>query len=165
MFTSIEDFTTEWSQEAKMTKQVLDLLTDQSLNQIITEKHRTLGRLAWHLVESIGYMTSLGLTFEVPDDNEEIRNSAKAIAKQYERVSESLMKAVKTQWDNQSLQINQTVFGEEWNNGASLRFTLMHQAHHRGQMTVLMRQAGLQIPDIYGPNYDSWIERGMEPLV
>jgi uncharacterized damage-inducible protein DinB len=26
-----------------------------------------------------------------------------------------------------------------------------HQAHHRGQMTVLMRQAGLTVPGVYGP--------------
>ena len=26
-----------------------------------------------------------------------------------------------------------------------------HQNHHRGQMTVLMRQAGLTVPGVYGP--------------
>ncbi|MFG0213973.1 DinB family protein [Brevibacillus porteri] len=165
MFTSIDDFVAEWSQEAQMTKQVMNLLTDESLNQVITDKHRTLGKLAWHLVESVGYMTSLGLKFEGPDSGEKVRYSAAAIAEQYERISEAILEAVKTQWDSESLRVTQTVFGEEWNNGASLRFTIMHQAHHRGQMTVLMRQAGLRIPDLYGPNYDSWIERGMEPLV
>lgn len=54
--------------------------------------------------------------------------------------------------------------GVKWQNGASLRFAVMHQAHHRGQMTVLMRQAGLTVPEIYGPTYESWIEKGMEPL-
>jgi hypothetical protein len=32
-------------------------------------------------------------------------------------------------------------------------------------MTVLMRQAGLRIPELYGPTYDSWIDKGMDPLV
>lgn len=55
--------------------------------------------------------------------------------------------------------------GEPWTNAAFLHFTLVHQAHHRGQMTVLMRQAGLRIPELYGPTYDSWIDKGMDPLV
>ncbi|MMZ69496.1 DinB family protein [compost metagenome] len=54
--------------------------------------------------------------------------------------------------------------GQPYRKGEMLRFTLMHQAHHRGQMTVLMRQAGLRVPEVYGQTYESWIEAGMEPL-
>lgn len=54
---------------------------------------------------------------------------------------------------------------EAWLNGGSLRYTIMHQAHHRGQMTVLMRQAGLRVPDVYGPTYDTWVEKGITPLI
>ena len=38
-----------------------------------------------------------------------------------------------------------------------------HQAHHRAQMTVLMRQAGLAVPGIYGPAREEWAAMGMEP--
>ena len=31
---------------------------------------------------------------------------------------------------------------------------LHHEIHHRGQMTVLMRQAGLKLPGVYGPSAD-----------
>jgi len=37
-----------------------------------------------------------------------------------------------------------------------------HQAHHRGQMAVLIRQAGLRVPDVYGPAREDWAQWGME---
>jgi uncharacterized damage-inducible protein DinB len=40
----------------------------------------------------------------------------------------------------------------------------MHQCHHRGQMTVLMRQAGQKVPGIYGPAKEEWSSMGMEPM-
>ena len=60
------DFTTEWLKEAHITEQVMNALTDDSLKTAMTEQHRTLGQLAWHLVMSIQYMTMLGLQFEGP---------------------------------------------------------------------------------------------------
>jgi uncharacterized damage-inducible protein DinB len=30
----------------------------------------------------------------------------------------------------------------------------MHQTHHRAQMMVLMKQAGLKVPGVYGPSED-----------
>jgi len=35
--------------------------------------------------------------------------------------------------------------------GAILRVLIDHQTHHRGQMTVLLRQAGLPVPGVMGP--------------
>lgn len=35
-----------------------------------------------------------------------------------------------------------------------LRDTLMHLAHHRGQLTVYLRLAGASVPSIYGPSAD-----------
>lgn len=37
---------------------------------------------------------------------------------------------------------------------AVLRDTLMHLAHHRGQLTVYLRLAGAAVPSIYGPSAD-----------
>lgn len=35
--------------------------------------------------------------------------------------------------------------------GKFLRMLIDHQTHHRGQMTVLLRQAGLTVPGVMGP--------------
>ncbi|WP_236339969.1 DinB family protein [Paenibacillus plantiphilus] len=81
------------------------------------------------------------------------------------RISRDLLHAVRTQWNDETLRESVTIQKEAWLNGSSLRYVIMHQSHHRGQMTVLMRQAGLRLPNVCGPTYDTWIEKGIAPLV
>jgi uncharacterized damage-inducible protein DinB len=40
-------------------------------------------------------------------------------------------------------------------------YMLENEIHHRGQMTVLMRQAGLKVPGVYGPAKEDWAAMGM----
>lgn len=166
MYTTINDFAVEWESEARLTQNLLDGLTDESLGQPIGPGRRTLGQLAWHLVTSVRYMSSLGLSIEGSDeaDDGSAPESAARIAEQYRKLSLSLSRAVRAKWNDDSLREKQTIMGREWGNGDSLRFTIMHQAHHRGQLTVLIRQAGLRPPEIYGPTYDDWVDKGLAPL-
>ncbi|MEF3310564.1 DinB family protein [Paenibacillus sp. GYB004] len=164
MYTTIADFAKEWEKEAERTERVLSVLTDESLRQPVVSGRRTLGGLAWHLATSAGYMSALGLDFEGVAQREQAPESAGEIAAEYRRISAAVLQAVKTQWSDDHLDGTVMIMGEEWRNGDSMHFTLMHQAHHRGQMTVLMRQAGLRAPDIYGPTYEYWIDQGMKPL-
>ncbi|WP_028610146.1 DinB family protein [Paenibacillus harenae] len=164
MFEKLEQFATEWVQEAELTQRAMDALTDASLDQEIAAERRTLGQIAWHLVKSLHYMTSCGLDFDGPSEDQ-APSSASVIAEGYRKISESVLNAVMTQWSDASLHETTEIMGEHWANGASLHFTIMHQAHHRGQMTVLMRQAGLTLPEIYGPTYDTWVRKGMAPLL
>jgi uncharacterized damage-inducible protein DinB len=55
------------------------------------------------------------------------------------------------------------MYGEKWTRGFTLTSLILHQVHHRGQMTVLMRQAGLEIPGLYGPARQEWAAFGMKP--
>jgi uncharacterized damage-inducible protein DinB len=162
MFATIEAFTAEWESESGLTDRVLSGLTDDSLGQAIAADRRTLGDLAWHLATSLRFMTALGLDFDGGADH--APGNAAGIAEEYRRISSAVLQAVRTQWNDGSLEEAQTIMGEQWRNGDSLRFTLMHQAHHRGQMTVLMRQAGLRPPEIYGPTYETWVDQGKTPL-
>ena len=165
MINKIEDFAAAWTMEAELTCKVLDALTDASLAQRVSEGRRTLGQIAWHLVTSVHYVTTLGLEFDPPAGGKEAPDSAAFIAAEYRRISAAMLHAVKTQWTDHTLAETQMVFGEEWSNGGSLHFMMMHQSHHRGQMTVLMRQAGLRVPYIYGPAYEDWGEQGLEPRI
>jgi uncharacterized damage-inducible protein DinB len=56
------------------------------------------------------------------------------------------------------------MYGETWKRGLTLFYLLMHQAHHRGQMTVLMRQAGLPVIGIYGPAKEEWAAQGLPEM-
>ena len=56
------------------------------------------------------------------------------------------------------------MYGETWSRGMTLFYLILHQAHHRGQMEVLMRQAGLKVPGIYGPAREEWAAFGIPAL-
>ncbi|GAA3410978.1 hypothetical protein GCM10020370_57350 [Paenibacillus hodogayensis] len=75
------------------------------------------------------------------------------------------MEAIQTQWTNEKLQESVNMFGQQWKNGFTLAIFLKHEIHHRGQLTILMRQAGLPVIGIYGPSKEEWTSMGMEAPV
>ncbi|KEQ23532.1 DinB family protein [Paenibacillus tyrfis] len=166
MFIKTADFIAEWQQEAAATQRVMDALTDEALDQAVTPDHRTLGQLAWHLTTTVHEMLSrTGLEFASAGEDQHAPDSAAAIAEAYRNASQAALNAVQTQWTDAKLAETTEMYGDTWPNGLTLRILIQHQIHHRGQMTVLMRQAGLRVPDIYGPTREDWLERGMQPLV
>ena len=56
MFTTIHDFETAWKSVTETTSKMMQALTDESLNQPITDGHRTLGRIAWHIAMTLPEM-------------------------------------------------------------------------------------------------------------
>lgn len=165
MYQSIQSFITEYQNECKFTQKILNSLTDASLKQEIAPGFRTLGTLAWHLVPKGGILTPTGLTFEAPSEHSEAPKSAAEIAKTYSIASTALIEAVQTQWTDEKLQESVNMFGQQWKNGFTLGIFLKHEIHHRGQLTILMRQAGLPVLGIYGPSKEEWINMGMEAPV
>jgi uncharacterized damage-inducible protein DinB len=166
MFLTIKDFVASWTNESSATQRVMNALTDISLQQEITPNHRKLGQLAWHLVTTIHEMPSrTGLQFLEPEGGELAPASAAVIAESYKITSQALVDAIVTQWTDGNLAESSNMYGEIWDNGLTLNTLITHEIHHRGQMTVLMRQAGLTVPDLYGPTRDNWLEWGMEPHI
>ena len=53
------------------------------------------------------------------------------------------------------------MYGEKWSYAVILTVIVRHEIHHRAQMTVLMRQAGLKVPGIYGPSKEEWVNYNM----
>ena len=68
-------------------------------------------------------------------------------------------------WTDADLDKVDDMFGERWTRRFTLLVLINHQIHHRGQMTVLMRQAGLRVPGMYGPAKEDWAQWSMEPPV
>ncbi|MBR9988982.1 MAG: DinB family protein [Gemmatimonadetes bacterium] len=165
MFRRIEDFTAQWDNERKGTLELLRTLTDESLSQEITPGGRTLGFLAWHLTATIPEMLGkAGLKPEGPGEHDPMPSSATAIAAEYERASSSVNPDIRDRWSDDSLAEEVEMYGQKWTRGLALEIFLRHEAHHRGQMTVLMRQAGLPLHGVYGPSREEWIAMGMEPM-
>ncbi|MDW0117755.1 DinB family protein [Sporosarcina thermotolerans] len=157
MFTTVEDFFTLWEHESNSTQKLLDTLTDESLSTEVSPEDRTLGRVAWHIVTALGDMMSrTDLEFEATNHNLPLPESASEIAEAYRTVNEAIIAAIKEQWTDNSLSEMKEMYGQQWSVGTVLGIVMSHQTHHRGQMTVLMRQAGLPVYGVYGPAREEW---------
>ncbi|QCJ42597.1 DUF664 domain-containing protein [Bacillus sp. S3] len=157
MFTSVNDFLNEWKQEAAVTQKVLDGLTDQSLNQEVSPGLYSIGSVAWHITGSVYYFPSqVGVTFEIPNLQKETPKSAAEISETYKTVSQRLTQAFSEQVTDAEMNKMVNLFGMDMPVQAVFRLLIQHQAHHRGQLTVLMRQAGLKVPGVYGPSKEEW---------
>ena len=164
MFHTIVDFEEDWTYESASTQKQMDQLTDASLSQAVADGHRTLGHIAWHIVTSIPeIMWRAELKLSAVDLKGPMPETACGIKKAYAAVSNELLDRVKADWDDTTLQIEDELFGEKWKRGITLLILIKHEVHHRGQMTVLMRRAGLKVPGFYGPSKEEWVNQGAEP--
>lgn len=164
MYNTIKSFTEDWERESGCTIKILEALTDESLNQKVTPNGRALGRLGWHLVETIGEMLShAGVKAFVSE--EENKSSAAALVDEYKKAAKSVAPALSANWKDEELNDKVNMYGEEWAKRDVLVSLVKHEIHHRAQMTVLMRQAGLKVPGIYGPSFEEWLSFGMTPQV
>jgi len=153
MICTVAEFTTLWQREMGFTAKALRALTDASLAQRVTAEDRSLGELAWHLATTIPEMMGrTGLALDEGDAEAPTPASAAAIAAAYERASQGLHAAVTSSWRDETLTVEDEMYGERWPRSFTLTALILHEIHHRGQMTVLMRQAGLVVPSLYGPN-------------
>ncbi len=164
MFTSLSVFLQTWEQQSGLTQRILDTLTDGSLGQKVTDQDRTLGRIAWHIVTTIPEMMSkTGLVFESVHEDDPVPISAVEIADRYRQANSALVNAIRNKWTDDTLSEERDMYGERWTIRTTLNVLIYHEIHHRGQMTILMRQAGLKVPGIHGPSREEWGQYGMEP--
>lgn len=165
MYNSISQFLKDWDYESNSTLKVLNNLTNESLSQKVSEDGRSLGFIAWHLAQTIPEMMGrTGLKIDGPGEKEAVPDSSKKISDGYDKATKSFIDQLQKSWKDSDLSTVDDMYGFKWSRGMTLYFLMLHQTHHRGQMTVLMRQAGLKVPGIYGPSKEEWAEHGMEPL-
>jgi len=163
MYITISDFMKEWNREAMLTQNVLDGLTNDSLQQPVYHDGRTLGRIAWHFTTNIPeYLAHFGLKIDKIENAENVPTAAREIAETFKNVSTQAAQVIEQQWTDESLKQIQTSFGRQESNATILMGLIKHIVHHRGQLTVLMRQAGLKPFGVYGPPKEDWIHLGVE---
>ena len=163
MYMTIKQFTDDWKNSSDATRKLMGVLTDQSLNQKVAEGHRTLGRVAWHIATSIPAMANkTGLNVKGPKEDASLPNTAFEIMDGYDVAANSLLEQIKKNWTEEDLRVEDEMYGEKWSREFTLRVLREHEIHHRGQMTILMRQAGLKIPGLFGPSKEEWAKFGME---
>ncbi|MBN1633180.1 MAG: DinB family protein [Ignavibacteria bacterium] len=163
-YRTIDEFIKDWGFESQATIKIISSLTDASLKKKAYKEGRTLGYLAWHLATSISEMIrKTGLEIYFLDPESDNPDKVKEIMDAYEKVSNELTEKIQSDWTDKSLTEEVEMYGEKWKKGEALESLVKHQIHHRGQMTVYMRIAGVFVPGIYGPSKEEWKDYGMEP--
>jgi uncharacterized damage-inducible protein DinB len=157
MSKELESFLQTWEFEAQNTIKVLKSLPEGKYDFRPDPQGRSLGELAWHLVEVEAYMT-FGIeqnSFAVdarPPGIERPRQIAE-LAPGYERLHRDAVARVRKLqesdlartvvfFDGKPLSISIILWGA----------TLHHLIHHRGQLVLMTRLAGGTPPGIFGPN-------------
>ena len=162
MYRILSDFIDDWKHESEATIKVLNNISDESLTVKFNREIRTPGRLAWHIVTSVGEMAHrTGLTFETVNDDASTPSTIKEIVDEYKRTSDNVIKEIEDKWNDETLKQEDNMYGQKWARGKTLGVLVTHQIHHRGQLTVLLRLAGLKVPGVYGPAKEEWAKMGM----
>ncbi len=153
MYTSIAEFVEDWGRESAISLKVHRALTDASLPQRSDPEGNTLSRIAWHMAVMIGMTGSaVGLEVTAPARGTEPPGSAAGIAEAYGAAARSLGEQASARLGDEKLPAEISYFGRSLPLAAVLQSLVRHQIHHRGQMTILMRQAGVVVPGVYGPS-------------
>lgn len=153
MYRHLEDFINDWTIESESTLKIFNNLTDETISKVVNENVRTAGRLAWHITTAIGEMAHrTGLTFKTVEADSAIPATAKEIVDSYKEASSNLLNAIKSNWNDDTLNVEDDMYGEFWKRGSTLAIIISHQIHHRAQLTVVMRLNGLKVPGVYGPS-------------
>jgi len=157
MYATIKDFVDHWAGTADGTRRILGALTQESLDEAVGEGHRNLKRMAWHIVTTIPEMAErTGLKLDGPKADAPIPETIEEIRAGYDTLAKSLGAQIEADWSDADLDKEDDMYGEMWARRKSLAIILEHEIHHRGQMTVLMRQAGLKVPGVFGPSKEEW---------
>lgn len=152
MYRTVNDFVNDWTNSAQGTVEVLRSLTDDKLGQATVEGHSTLGWLGWHLATCPVFFTGqVGLQVVPAGDAKQVPTKASDIVQAYAQIAEDVRLAVEQNLTDEKMVEDVETFAGMRPRGAILRTFIDHQTHHRGQMTVLLRQAGLYVPGVLGP--------------
>ena len=152
MYRNINDFIQEWERNSSGTLAIFESITEEKKHFSIVEGHSSLEWLSWHLTTAPAYfMGQIGLALDVELNPKDTPNTLSEIIKIYRSASESIINVVKEQLSDERLLNEVNSHGQLTPIGSILRMMVDHQTHHRAQMQVLLRQAGLPVPGVMGP--------------
>ena len=159
----IDGMVQELEDEARATRRVLERVPDKRLGWRPHEKARTLGQLALHIAMVPGGVAQLvaspsparapqfGPDPSPASSSELVPALEQSVAKAKQLLGEMDDAALTSTWrlTNGDRELFAT------SRAAMLRSIMLnHWYHHRGQLTVYLRELGVPIPSVYGPSAD-----------
>ncbi|HEY1435324.1 MAG TPA: DinB family protein [Thermoanaerobaculia bacterium] len=164
MTTIAESFLPEFDAEMKKTRRLLERVPEGRFDWKPHEKSRTLGALATHVAE----VPRFGLRFDADvwqagsDKAPELKTAAALVDRFDENVAASRASiARKTdaqmEGDFTVLRPDGQPFFKLSRRALVRNILLNHLIHHRGQLSVYLRENDVPVPSIYGPSADEAI--------
>jgi uncharacterized damage-inducible protein DinB len=158
----IDGMLQELEQEAQTTRRVLERVPDDQLAWRPHEKARTLGELAMHVAIVPGAVAELVASHSTVQAPQFSDPRPKSAAELIPALDESIAKAKKVLggMDDATLMATWRMMNGERELLAVPRVSMLrsvmlnHWYHHRGQLSVYLRQLDIPVPSIYGPSAD-----------
>jgi uncharacterized damage-inducible protein DinB len=159
----IDGMLQELEDEARATRRVLERVPDKRLGWRPHEKARTLGQLALHIAMVPGGVAQFvaspsparapqfGPDPSPASSSELVPALEQSVAKAKQLLGDMDDAALTSTWrlTNGDRELFAT------SRAAMLRSIMLnHWYHHRGQLTVYLRELGVPIPSVYGPSAD-----------
>jgi uncharacterized damage-inducible protein DinB len=160
--TIIDTMLQELELEARTTRRVLERVPDSQLTWRPHDKSRTLGELALHIANVPGAVAELVASPSPAQAPQFVDPKPARASELIPALDESLAKAKRVLGgmdDATAMSMWRLMNGERElfavPRAALLRSIMLnHWYHHRGQLTVYLRELGVAIPSIYGPSAD-----------
>lgn len=160
--TIIETLLQELEQEAMATRRVLERVPDAELGWKPHAKSMSLGQLALHIATTPGAVAEIAARPGLDEAPAFVQPAAQSAAELLPALEESLAKAraiLGRMDDRQALETwtlkHQDQVLMAMPRAAVLRMIMLnHWYHHRGQLSVYLRQLNVPLPSIYGPSAD-----------
>ena len=158
----IDGMLQELEQETQTTRRVLARVPDNQLAWRPHEKARTLGELALHVAMVPGGVAELVASPSPAQAPQFADPSPKSVSELSPALDQSIAKAKAALggMDDAALMTTWRLMQGDRELLAVPRATMLrsvmlnHWYHHRGQLTVYLRELGVPIPSIYGPSAD-----------
>jgi uncharacterized damage-inducible protein DinB len=151
----------ELTQEAQTTRRVLERVPGDKLGWKPHEKSMSLGQLALHVATVPGNVAQITQQspFPLPTFTQPSATSAADLVPALDASVATACDILRSLDDAALGKIWQVVDGDKevmaLPVGAVLRSIMLnHWYHHRGQLSVYLRQLGVPVPSIYGPSAD-----------
>lgn len=152
MFQKLEHFTQAYENESKQTLRLFANLDDAKMNQAPPEIGRSSADVARHIAASApGMFGAIGIQLPGPAVDQEIGADKSAISQAYAAARDGLFAELPKHFTDENLGEPIDFHGYKWPRGLFLAIFMNHEIHHRGQLTILMRLAGMTPVGVYGP--------------
>ena len=139
MINSVNEYIKKYKEESGKTLNLLKCITDESMSQSITDGHRDIGRISWNIAQTIPEMMAYaGLSFGGYVHNAPVPSSAAEIQDAYVKFSSEFFDKLSGEWDDAKLDEIADFYGEKWTLRGAVTGLLLHEIHHRGELSLIL---------------------------